>query len=88
MYSLIGKSVLNDHLGSNTDPCYIQNRVITNRVIKMLRCNLERDVKLNKKKVLLAQFWLYLLILWVDRSEKTVNTLIRLVLYHPDQTAS
>ena len=38
MYSYIGKSVLNDHLGSNTDPCYIQNHVITNRVIKRLRC--------------------------------------------------
>ena len=38
MYSLIGKSVLNDHLGSNTDPCYIQNCVIMNHVIKRLRC--------------------------------------------------
>ena len=38
MYSYIGKSVLNDHLGSNTEPCYIQNHVITNRVIKRLRC--------------------------------------------------
>ena len=38
MHSKIGKSVLNDHLGSSTDPCYIQNRVITNRVIKRLRC--------------------------------------------------
>ena len=36
MYSYIGKSVLNGHLGSSTDPCYIQNRVITNRVIKRL----------------------------------------------------
>ena len=26
-------------MGSNTDPCYIQNCVITNRVIKRLRCN-------------------------------------------------
>ena len=39
MYSNIGKSVLNDHLGSSTDPCYIQNRVIMNRVIKRLRCS-------------------------------------------------
>ena len=38
MYRLIGKSVLNNHLGSNTDQCYILNRVITNRVIMMLRC--------------------------------------------------
>ena len=38
MYSLIGKLVLSDHLGSNTDPCCIPNRVITNRVIKRLRC--------------------------------------------------
>ena len=29
----------NDQLGSNTDPRYIQNRVIMNRVIKRLRCN-------------------------------------------------
>ena len=34
----IGKGVLNSHLGSNPDPCYIQNRVITNRAIKRLRC--------------------------------------------------
>ena len=38
MYRFIGKSVLNDNLGSSTDPCYIQNRVIMNRVIKRLRC--------------------------------------------------
>ena len=37
-YSYIAKSVLNDHLGSSTDPCYIQNRVISNRVIKRLMC--------------------------------------------------
>ena len=41
MYSYIAKSVLNDHLGSSNDPCYIQNRVITNRVIKRLRCTLQ-----------------------------------------------
>ena len=35
----IGKWVLNSHLGSNSDPCYIQNRVITNRVIKRFRCS-------------------------------------------------
>ena len=34
----IGKGVLNSNLGSNPDPCCIQNRVITNRVIKRLRC--------------------------------------------------
>ena len=38
MYSNIGNSGLNDYLGSSSDPCYIQNRVITNRVIKRLRC--------------------------------------------------
>ena len=38
MYSYIAKSVFDDHLGSSNDPCYIQNRVITNRVIKRLRC--------------------------------------------------
>ena len=40
MYSYIAKSVFNDQLGSSTDPCYIQNRVITNRVIKRLRCRI------------------------------------------------
>ena len=34
----IRKGVLNSHLGSNPNPCYIQNRVITNRVIKRFRC--------------------------------------------------
>ena len=38
MYCHIAKSVLNDHLGSSNDPCYIQNRVILNHVIKRLRC--------------------------------------------------
>ena len=33
----IRKRVLNSHLGSNPDPCCIQNRVITNCVIKRLR---------------------------------------------------
>ena len=34
MYSYIAKSVFDDHLGSSNEPCYIQNRVITNHVIK------------------------------------------------------
>ena len=38
MYSYIGKSVSNDHLGSSTDPCGIQNHVITDSFIKRLRC--------------------------------------------------
>ena len=38
MYSDIAKSVFNDHLVSSNDPCNIQNRVITNHVIKRLRC--------------------------------------------------
>ena len=38
MYRFVGKSVLNDNLGSSSDPCYIQNRVIMNCVIKRLRC--------------------------------------------------
>ena len=36
MYSYIlyiAKSVPNDHLGSSTDPCYIQNCVIMHRVM-------------------------------------------------------
>ena len=39
MYSFIGKKVFKDHLGSSTDPCCIQTRVITNGVIKRLRCS-------------------------------------------------
>ena len=41
MYSYIRKSVLNDHLGSNTVPCFIRNCVITNRVIKRLDFRLQ-----------------------------------------------
>ena len=37
MYSYIAKSVFDDHLGSSNEPCYIQNRVITNCVIKRLK---------------------------------------------------
>ena len=37
MYSYKAKSVFSDHLGSSNDSCYIQNYVITNRVIKRLR---------------------------------------------------
>ena len=32
------KMSLNSHLGSNPDPCYIQNCVIMNHVIKRFRC--------------------------------------------------
>ena len=35
--------MLNDHLGSSTEPCYIQNHVIGNRVIKRLRCVCKQD---------------------------------------------
>ena len=42
MYSYIAKSVFDDHFGSSNEPCYIQNRVITNRVIKRLMCTLCR----------------------------------------------
>ena len=41
LYCCIGyveKGVLNSHFWSNTDLCYIQNSVITNRVIKRFRC--------------------------------------------------
>ena len=31
----IGNGVLNGHLGSNLEPCYIQNRILMNRVIKI-----------------------------------------------------
>ena len=34
----IVKGVLNSHLESNPDQCYIQNRVITNRVVRRFRC--------------------------------------------------
>ena len=35
----IEKEVLNCYLGSSPDPCYIQNHVLTNCVIKRFRCN-------------------------------------------------
>ena len=38
MYSYIAKSVFDEHLGSSNEPCYIRNRVTTNRVIKRLMC--------------------------------------------------
>ena len=38
MYSYIGKSALNDHMGSSTDMFFIQNHVIMNHVIKRLKC--------------------------------------------------
>ena len=34
-----GKEVLNSHLESNPDPCYIQTHVIANCVIKRFKCN-------------------------------------------------
>ena len=44
MYSYIAKSLFDDHLGSSNEPCYIQNRVITNRVIKRLMCTHDKIV--------------------------------------------
>ena len=35
----VRKGILNSHLGSSTDSCYIQIRVITNRVIKRFGCS-------------------------------------------------
>ena len=63
MYSYIAKSILSDHLGSSIDPCCTQNGVITNRVIKRLRCmsgssfssdhqRRQKTVKLLKQKAL------------------------------------
>ena len=40
MHSDIGKGVINSHLGSNPDPCYIQNCVIMNCVVKRFRCTM------------------------------------------------
>ena len=40
----IGKEVLNCHLGSSPGPCYIQNRVIMNRVIKRFRCTCNKQI--------------------------------------------
>ena len=37
MYSYKEKLVFNDHLGSSTDLCYIQNCVITKHVMKRFR---------------------------------------------------
>ena len=47
MYSYIRKSALNDHLGSSTDPCYIQNHVMMNRVIKIMRRSNFINVSVN-----------------------------------------
>ena len=44
MYSYIAKSVFNDPNFSSTDPCYIQNCVIMNRVIKRLRCTIYHEI--------------------------------------------
>ena len=38
MYRHIEKIVQNDLFGSNSEQCYIQNRVVTKRVIKRSRC--------------------------------------------------
>ena len=35
----IGKGVFDSHLGSSPDPCYVQNRVVSDRVIKRFRCS-------------------------------------------------
>ena len=43
MQGYIGKGVLDSNLGSNPDPCYIQNCDILNRVIKRFRCILVDD---------------------------------------------
>ena len=40
MFIYTGRSVSNNHLGSSADLCYIPNLVISNRVIKKLRCNI------------------------------------------------
>ena len=41
MYRHIAKIV---QLGSNNDPCYIQNHVLKSRVIKRSRCSLHHGV--------------------------------------------
>ena len=53
MYSYIAKTVFDDHLGSNIDLCYIQNRVIINRVIKRLRCR-KIVIRVVKTKALIS----------------------------------
>ena len=39
------KGVLDGHLGSNPDPCCIQNHIITNLVIKRFRCIVMSDLR-------------------------------------------
>ena len=39
MYSCMGKSVLNENLGSRTKPCYILNCDIMHHAIKRMSCN-------------------------------------------------
>ena len=50
MYRHIAKIVKNDQFGSNSDQCYIQNRVVTKRVIKRSRCTcIKSQEKIIKK---------------------------------------
>ena len=48
---LYKKGVLNTHSGSNTYPSYIQNRIVTNRVIKRFRCIFIVNAKYQKLSV-------------------------------------
>ena len=44
MYRHIAKIVSNDQLWSKSDQCYIHIHVITKRVIKRSRCNIDNDM--------------------------------------------
>ena len=47
----IEKGVFNSHLGSHPDPCYIQNSVIMNHVIKRFRCTSKNIVLWNNSEL-------------------------------------
>ena len=55
MYRLYRKMTVNAFLGSIVEPCYIQNSVITNRVIKRLMCTCGTDIKVHE-----GNFYLFL----------------------------
>ena len=42
-------NIIYTFLGSIFEPCYIQNRVITNRVIKRLKCIMEIEMEISRK---------------------------------------
>ena len=72
--SYIGKGVFDSHLGSSSDPCYIQNRVISDRVIKRFGCSC------NHSKIL--TMWLHHTVMSPNDADGMANSV------DPDQEQS